>query len=396
MTFQVVDIEKIWFEPQTQPATFGIDPGTNTVVLTLLWEAIHPVAWIDRLKFLIQSVKSRNQKVVLVVNSWYKNFQSYFSQCAADDIIFLDFFLILVYLRLFERKESPLAQQWNAKNTTWLLLTGKPNKANRLNFLYFLSTQNLLDDCVWSLHCPESHQDRCISLLPDLSAAQAKQWIHQHQRNPDAVQVIETKQGLHYSGIPYGTVYSDALFQVVTETNCNVSQPWITEKTWLPIVNQLPFMIFGNPTSMQKLTDLGFDCYESLLLDHRFDRCLDVDQRYQSLAINVRYWLNALLENQSTVAQITKHNQGQFVKLAKIEIAQLQQALDQHRLNVKFDEVIQFADNIQQSQWAAWYHRIRDSSWPDCPTEQCFVNLPDHIRKECVEVFGYYPGKFNL
>jgi hypothetical protein len=44
--------------------------------------------------------------------------------------------------------------------------------------------------------------------------------------------------------------------------------------------------------------------------------------------------------------------------------------------------------------WLGFYDQIKDPTWPDCEKEENFVNLPDHIKKECMEVFGYEP-KFN-
>lgn len=47
------------------------------------------------------------------------------------------------------------------------------------------------------------------------------------------------------------------------------------------------------------------------------------------------------------------------------------------------------------STWAEFYREIRDPAWPDCATENNFVNLPDQIQKECMEQFGYVPGSFQ-
>lgn len=47
------------------------------------------------------------------------------------------------------------------------------------------------------------------------------------------------------------------------------------------------------------------------------------------------------------------------------------------------------------STWQEFYNEIRDPSWPDCPTEDNFLQLPKHIQKECQEVFGYHPGQFR-
>jgi hypothetical protein len=47
------------------------------------------------------------------------------------------------------------------------------------------------------------------------------------------------------------------------------------------------------------------------------------------------------------------------------------------------------------STWKEFYHEIKDSSWPACDSESDFMSLPQHIRTECIDVFGYAPGQFN-
>jgi hypothetical protein len=47
------------------------------------------------------------------------------------------------------------------------------------------------------------------------------------------------------------------------------------------------------------------------------------------------------------------------------------------------------------STWQEFYSEIRDPSWPDCKSESDFDQLPEHIRQECIAVFGYQPGQFR-
>ena len=47
------------------------------------------------------------------------------------------------------------------------------------------------------------------------------------------------------------------------------------------------------------------------------------------------------------------------------------------------------------STWQEFYNEIRDSSWPDCANETDFEHLPDNVKQECIEVFGYHPGQFR-
>ena len=47
------------------------------------------------------------------------------------------------------------------------------------------------------------------------------------------------------------------------------------------------------------------------------------------------------------------------------------------------------------STWQEFYDQIRDPTWPNCHTESDFESLPQSIRRECIDVFGYQPGQFQ-
>jgi organic radical activating enzyme len=47
------------------------------------------------------------------------------------------------------------------------------------------------------------------------------------------------------------------------------------------------------------------------------------------------------------------------------------------------------------STWQEFYNQIKDSSWPECASEDHFKTLPANIQQECTNVFGYVPGSFN-
>ena len=47
------------------------------------------------------------------------------------------------------------------------------------------------------------------------------------------------------------------------------------------------------------------------------------------------------------------------------------------------------------STWQEFYTEIRDPAWPECNEESGFDQLPEHIQRECTDVFGYVPGQFR-
>lgn len=47
------------------------------------------------------------------------------------------------------------------------------------------------------------------------------------------------------------------------------------------------------------------------------------------------------------------------------------------------------------STWQEFYQDIKDPNWPPCDSEADFMQLPEHVRTEVIEVFGYAPGQFK-
>lgn len=45
--------------------------------------------------------------------------------------------------------------------------------------------------------------------------------------------------------------------------------------------------------------------------------------------------------------------------------------------------------------WAEFYQSVKDPAWPECNNESDFDSLPENIKQECRDVFGYTPGNFS-
>lgn len=52
----------------------------------------------------------------------------------------------------------------------------------------------------------------------------------------------------------------------------------------------------------------------------------------------------------------------------------------QHPIDIRVDH-----NEYTNKLWTDSWNRIKDNSWPDCPTPQDFVNLPEWIQQECIQ-----------
>jgi hypothetical protein len=76
--------------------------------------------------------------------------------------------------------------------------------------------------------------------------------------------------------------YREACFDIVNETIVSDSYLFITDKTWKPILQKTPFIIFGSKNSHKHLEEyFGIKPYTDLF-DYRFDN-LDYEERFASI-----------------------------------------------------------------------------------------------------------------
>lgn len=91
---------------------------------------------------------------------------------------------------------------------------------------------------------------------------------------------------------------------------------------------------------------------------------------------NLKYWyrrgLFDLLAETNTYLTITLHNRHRRAKVI--------QEVESYLINpIKTIEP-------SSANWVHSYRNVKDPSWPDCKTYNDFLALPEHIKKECVDV----------
>jgi hypothetical protein len=74
-------------------------------------------------------------------------------------------------------------------------------------------------------------------------------------------------------------LYEDSYIHIVSETQFDaLGSPFMTEKTFRPILNLQPFLLFGDYGSLRKLRDIGFKTF-SPVIDESYDLEQDPSKR---------------------------------------------------------------------------------------------------------------------
>ncbi len=372
------------------------DCDVGVIVLSLLWEAGSRAYITRRLREGIALVRSKfaTADIVVVLNSWYRSLD--LSIAGVQSITYIDFFLMQVYNRTFGLTQLDHAQQWHRDRSRFLFLTGKPNKMNRVRLLYLLQQAGLCNRMTWSFFMPPSQLTACHAWLPELSRAEYENFVADMSSNPDHVQAFGCDASMHYSGIPFdANIYSDSLFQLISETyfdNGIEQNAWITEKTWLAVLNHRPFIMAGEPGTLAKLNRMGFRTFERYLARPDYDRIEDPASRLLAIVENVESWLDDPILHADEISRDVDHNYVRFQHLAKQNYRDLAAWLHDHGLDVALDQVIELHDYLATDRWRIFYENVRAESWPDCDYLEQFHELPTHIQQECMEIFQYQHG----
>lgn len=160
-------------------------------------------------------------------------------------------------------------------------------KSHRLYTMLKIFEYGLIDQCHWSF----------INCMQDITVSEMNEILHNEFFEPEnnfcnnmladfAKLVPYTADNIGTSGQGYSRTPEDILsdlydnvdFCVVTETIYESTEGlFLTEKTFRSMANGVPFVIMGQPGSVQKLRDRGFDTYD-YLIDHSYDRLPDADR----------------------------------------------------------------------------------------------------------------------
>jgi hypothetical protein len=161
------------------------------------------------------------------------------------------------------------------------LLLINQTRAHRTQLVEKLGTQ--LDQCVWS-YVTQGKQ------LNHADISLQKDW--QRYLNPDW--------------------FDQCCFSIVAETLANppVNRvPFVTEKTWKSVAMLHPFMVVGEPGTLQHLHSLGFETFENLWSEN-YDTNLSTPHRINQVVQNVVQYDMAPLD-QLTVQKL-EHNRSHF------------------------------------------------------------------------------------
>lgn len=386
-----------------------------TIFLDHTWEGTLPnyraVDRLNRINSFIDCLQSQRPgvRIFLLLNSWWRHFSHLVAKLPVEDVLYIDYFLYRTYREVVEFKQCAAAYRWPCDQKKFLFLTGVAGKIHRIRLLAKLVDQGLIDHCQWSLRVLMNDSitragiHRCV---PEMTVAELDNFLVQYQREPDDICAnSDTHRYGGYGGLPYDvTLYTKTVFSVVSESKFeHTNYPWITEKTWKPILNHHPFIMAGDTNTLCQLHRMGFVTFEKFLPVTDYDTITDPEARLNAIVTNIRYWTEHIADHADEIDRCVLHNKKLLDERYLSNLNNIRSFIDRHQLAVTIDDFVptsrhhlRLYDDIaaeeqlrKDEHFRTFYNSIRDANWPECNTEDEFQYLPEFIQKECEDIFGY-------
>jgi len=344
----------------------NFDRSANTIIVDCTKEINGDIAvaenyiasFKEKYQKLFQELKKNNRRVFLFLNTWYQQYRDIFEIPEIDEIVYIDAFLYSTYKKLIIEKQSPIVKNYklNQKNK-FLCLINKPANPHRIGLIYKLSQRNLLTESLYSfiIHNTFTY-NQCRDVLKFLSDEEFDNFYSINKRsldldfNPNATEeVFHT----HYTGIPYEyRLFADCNFQLISETHFDVTV-WITEKTWISIVNKRPFIIAAYPGFLKRLRDIGFRTFKNYVPNSEYNDIPEyqIEDRLNAIVDNVEFWISNIHKYQAEISEDVNYNYQLFLKLAKENETKIHNFISKHNLSTDNSKFMRGYDNYQEQIW---------------------------------------------
>ena len=147
----------------------------------------------------------------------------------------------------------------------------------------------------------------------------------------------------------YELPYIDTVCSIVSETNDNNYEVFMTEKIWKPIIAQHVFVVHGNHLYLQKLREMGFKTFGNYF-DESYDLEKDSNQRIDKL-VSLCEDLKLKCDNGSIVERGNKKWQDIYLQTKALRKHNYDTFFDKERLSVQINKTLElfleFADRGQ-------------------------------------------------
>ena len=329
--------EHILSQAKINKSSIQVHSDDFVLFTTLLWEP-HLLNDFELYQNLFESFKRKKIKTVLLLDSYYKDIDV---NKLPTEIYYVNYFLWRTYNKIVKQKKCGFNKEWNRHANKFLILNGKPGRPHRIRLLWKL--KNYLDKAVWSLHVHSGTWQESHSWVPELTDQEFSEFVLRYNNNPDRVKIVYQENSLHYGGIPYDvSLFQNSLFRIITETTFDTNKdalPWLTEKTFITMLNHQPFIVAGDRNSLIKLKKLGFKTFENFLPIPNYNDIENIEEKLDAIVINAKFWISGM-QRKDEIRKDVDHNYRRLLELAEENKKTLEKICLEYGINpVRIEEI---------------------------------------------------------
>lgn len=225
----------------------------------------------------------------------------------------------------------------DASPKDFLILLGGKNE--RQKFVHTLNNKFSLDN---SLTFRYKMPDLSYLPIPDSSIYEE---YSTHSFQPYDWFSHEGMVELNRDILPHKKMFQDCLVNVVIETNQKIQTPYpyLSEKTYKPIIHETPFTIFAEPNSLNFLRNKGFATFDNIV-DESYDKIINYDERLNAVVDASIELLSKIKSKNPQIREICKHNKEHFLNKNRQQnlIMEFKNKID----SLSFGEVQKLYNNV--------------------------------------------------
>jgi len=178
----------------------------------------------------------------------------------------------------------------NSKNTirkNYFVFKIKNVRKHRLMMFYKMLSNDLLETGDWSFLDNvnvENEKVHISSMMKSISGLNPEKIIKVLENTP---YLLQSEQDNTYDKVSAWTDtdflhYTNAYFDICSESFVNGEHHALTEKIFKPIANFQPFLFIAYPGSLQVLRDLGFKTFDGFI-DESYDKIVNLETRIEKI-----------------------------------------------------------------------------------------------------------------
>jgi len=150
----------------------------------------------------------------------------------------------------------------------------------------------------------------------------------------------------------YGLPYADTVCSLISETNDNDYEVFMTEKIWKPIMAQHVFVVHGNYLYLQKLREMGFKTFNGYF-DESYDLERDANKRVDKIVSLCKALKEKCSQGHGVVDKGNKQWQDIYLQTKALRQHNYDTMFDKNKLSLEINKTLnlflEFADSRQVS-----------------------------------------------